>query len=307
MSSDDADKAALPPDMIRELYGADPSSFLVRRAESVKRLRSEGDADLARQVGALRKPTVSAAYVNRLVHDDESVAGKIAGLGDRLRAAHNDLDVAVIRDLSETRRRLVAELVAAATEVTGQDPSAAVRDEIAATLEAAIADPEVQAHLGRLVRPERWSGFIGGQSSTPSLTLVANPSTPTRSSTRSSVRTRPEEPARSRGPASGNRTGSDPTTETPVPAPAARRRTARVLAKAEATHHDTVIALEAAEAAEQDAKDDVGELSAALADVTRRLEQARRDLEAARKAARAARTRRREARSALDRAQRNAD
>ena len=39
------------------------------------------------------------------------------------------------------------------------DPSAAQRDDITGTLQAAIADPDVAARIGRLTKPERWSGF----------------------------------------------------------------------------------------------------------------------------------------------------
>jgi hypothetical protein len=38
-------------------------------------------------------------------------------------------------------------------------PSAALRDDVADTLQAAIADPNVTARLGRLTKAERWSGF----------------------------------------------------------------------------------------------------------------------------------------------------
>ena len=36
---------------------------------------------------------------------------------------------------------------------------AAVREEVAATFDAALADPEVAANLGTLVRAAHWAGF----------------------------------------------------------------------------------------------------------------------------------------------------
>ena len=38
-------------------------------------------------------------------------------------------------------------------------PPAALREEVTATLDAAIADPEVAANLGTLVRAAHWAGF----------------------------------------------------------------------------------------------------------------------------------------------------
>ena len=40
-----------------------------------------------------------------------------------------------------------------------QNPTAALRDDVTDTLQAAIADPDVAARLGRLEKAERWSGF----------------------------------------------------------------------------------------------------------------------------------------------------
>ena len=39
------------------------------------------------------------------------------------------------------------------------NPTAALRDDVTATLQAAVADPEVAARLGRLTKAEQWSGF----------------------------------------------------------------------------------------------------------------------------------------------------
>ena len=58
------------------------------------------------------------------------------------------------------QRSLVDELTKAAFE--GADvtnPSAALREDITGTLQAAVADPDVTARLGRLIKAERWSGF----------------------------------------------------------------------------------------------------------------------------------------------------
>jgi hypothetical protein len=81
-------------------------------------------------------------------------------LSDALRTAHAEMNGARIRELSGAHRRLVHELVESA--LAGADipvVSAALRDDVTATLQAAIADAEVAGRLGRLARAEQWSGF----------------------------------------------------------------------------------------------------------------------------------------------------
>lgn len=65
-----------------------------------------------------------------------------------------------IRELSAEQRALVDELSRAAFEAAEvADPSGALCDDVTGTLQAAIADPDVAARLGRLAKAERWSGF----------------------------------------------------------------------------------------------------------------------------------------------------
>jgi len=65
-----------------------------------------------------------------------------------------------IRELSAEQRRLVDDVARAAFEEAElADPSAALRDDVTGTVQAAIADPDVAARLGRLTKAERWSGF----------------------------------------------------------------------------------------------------------------------------------------------------
>jgi hypothetical protein len=70
------------------------------------------------------------------------------------------MDGEVIRELSAEQRKLIDELSRAAFEAAEvADPSAALREDVTGTLQAAIADPDVAARLGRLAKAERWSGF----------------------------------------------------------------------------------------------------------------------------------------------------
>ncbi|MGV0784708.1 hypothetical protein [Mycolicibacterium sp. XJ775] len=98
--------------------------------------------------------------VNLLALTDATVRPKLTNLHEALRAAHAAMDGQRIRELSATQRTLVQDLTRAgfaAAELP--DPTAALRDDVTGTLQAAIADPEVAARLGRLSRAEEWSGF----------------------------------------------------------------------------------------------------------------------------------------------------
>ncbi len=163
-----------------ELYAADPGEFTGRRAELAAAARAAGDAGAARQIAALRKPTRSAWLINQLVRADPAAPGRLGRLGDELRAAAESLDGARIRESSQARQRLVAELVGQALRLAGpQAPGAGVREELTATFSAALADPEVARQLaaGTLVRPVRQDGLAGPglELGGPALELVPPP------------------------------------------------------------------------------------------------------------------------------------
>jgi hypothetical protein len=145
-------------DAVAELYQADPDGFTPRRAELAARAREAGEAAAAKQIAALRKPTRSAWVVNRLVRADPQVAPRLAALSAELHAAEGSADGTRIRELTAARGRLVDELTKQALADLPA-PAAALREGVSATLDAALADPEVAARLGTLVRAERWAGF----------------------------------------------------------------------------------------------------------------------------------------------------
>lgn len=147
-------------DDLDRLYGVDPAEFTELRKELVAEAKKRGDRDAARTVGAARRPTTAAWVVNALVRADGTATSRLAEIGQHLRAAHAAMDGAKIRELSGAQRKLVDELVRtgfAAADVSR--PSAALRDDVVGTLQAAVADPDVAARLGRLEKAERWSGF----------------------------------------------------------------------------------------------------------------------------------------------------
>src|ERR1017187_8815394 len=146
-------------DAVAELYEADPDRFTERRQELVTSAREAAQAAVAKQIAGLRKPTRSAWVVNRLVRADPQVASRLAALAAELRAEPS-MDGTRIRELTAARGRLVDELTRQALQVSDLPaPPAALREEVTATLDAAIADPEVAANLGTLVRAAHWAGF----------------------------------------------------------------------------------------------------------------------------------------------------
>jgi hypothetical protein len=160
-------------DAVAELYSSDPDEFVERRGALVARAREAGQAPAAKQITALRKPTRSAWVVNRLVRADPGVTAELAELGGELRAAQDSLDGAAIRELSQQRRELIESLVRRAFTVVGVSaPPAAIRDEVTATLGAALVDPHFADTLaaGALVRAVQAEGF--GPVGRPTLTVV---------------------------------------------------------------------------------------------------------------------------------------
>jgi hypothetical protein len=147
-------------DELDELYRVKPDEFTALRTRLAAAAKQRGDTPAAKRITGARKPTTAAWIVNTLVHRDAGARRRLTDLGERLRAAHAEMDGEAIRNLSREQRALVDELGRAAFASAGlSDPSAALREDVTGTLQAAIADPEVAEGLGRLAKAERWSGF----------------------------------------------------------------------------------------------------------------------------------------------------
>jgi chromosome segregation ATPase len=147
-------------DELDELYEVKQEEFTALRTKLAAAAKQRGDADTAKQISAARKPTTAAWVVNRLALRDRDVRARLADLGERLKDAHSAMDGDRIRALSAEQRRLVDDVARAAFEEAElADPSAALRDDVTGTLQAAIADPDVASRLGRLTKAEQWSGF----------------------------------------------------------------------------------------------------------------------------------------------------
>jgi hypothetical protein len=147
-------------DELDELYEVKLEEFTALRTRLAAAAKQRGDADTAKQISAARKPTTAAWVVNRVALRDQDIRPRLAGLGERLKDAHTAMDGNRIRELSAEQRRLVDDVARAAFEEAElAEPSAALRDDVTSTLQAAVADPDVASRLGRLTKAERWSGF----------------------------------------------------------------------------------------------------------------------------------------------------
>jgi hypothetical protein len=292
---------------VEELYGADPEAFTGRRGELAAAARDAGDRAAAKAITALRRPTRAAWVVNQLARADPSAPEKLTELAVALRAAQQARQGPRLRELSAARGSLVDALTAQALAVAGvSDPPPSLRLEVAQTLTAAIADPEVAADFakGTLTRAVQWSGFgLPPADAEPGEEPGEEETGETRraSTGRSAApaaRAAPAAPAASAAPA--------------APAPDAARRQAELderLAREEAERAarrreqyeeaERLVAASAAAAAEAVAAED--RLETEVRDLEQRLTQARSDLAAARMRARHAEAAERRARQALDR------
>jgi hypothetical protein len=224
-----------------ELYEADPDGFTARRAELAAGARDAGEPAAAKQIAALRKPTRSAWVVNRLVRSDPDVRSRLDALAADLRTA---ADGTRIRELTGARARLVDDLTRTALRAAELPaPPAALREEVSATLDAAIADPEVAAGLGTLVRAAHYAGFG----------LAPRPD---------GAPAPPQKAKQAKAPAETGTERED-------------RRQEKIKA-AERSLADADHDLEAALAAERDLEDTARRLEAELADARQRLAEARR-------------------------------
>lgn len=148
-------------DVADELYALAPEDFTAARDEAARQARSDGNRDLAAEIKALRRPSVSAYAVNALAATHPDDLAQLADLGRQLRDAMTGKGGGDLRALTEQRRQAVATLVGLARRAADRDLTPAQDGEVAATLEAATADPQLAAAVrsGRLVKPLRYAGF----------------------------------------------------------------------------------------------------------------------------------------------------
>lgn len=154
-------------DATDELYGLDPNDFVAARNDLAKRLRKEGDRELAGEVAKLRRPTPAAWAVNQLTRRHREEVEELVRLGEALRAAQDEAlaggperpsgrggGTADLRQAGRARRDAVAGLAARAEALLAERGGGAGThaSEVTATLEAASLDGDAAAAVleGRL-------------------------------------------------------------------------------------------------------------------------------------------------------------
>lgn len=151
-------------DVAAELYGLVPAEFTAARTSRATEARTGGDAALAKSIGALPKPSVSAAVVNLLVRARPDELGQLFELGAELRAAQENLDRRQLQRLGRARQELVAAIAREGTTVAdgmGMTVSPSAVADVEQTLQAALADPVAEAAVltGCLIRPLASTGL----------------------------------------------------------------------------------------------------------------------------------------------------
>lgn len=151
-------------DATDELFAGPPTAFVARRDELAKQARAAGQRGLAAEIKALRRPSVGAWYLNQASRAGLLSLRDLLSLGQELRRAQASGDFAALRALAARRGHLVSRVLRDLTAHlahVGVTVTASGLDEVRATLAAALADPQVAAHLsaGRLDRPHTYSGF----------------------------------------------------------------------------------------------------------------------------------------------------
>ncbi|MCA2209996.1 hypothetical protein [Nocardia rosealba] len=151
-------------DVAGELYGLDPADFVATRTERAAQARDDGDRELAKAIGALRKPTVAAWTVNLLARHAPKEIAALLELGDALRSAQRQLSGDKLRALGAQRQQVVNAMTKRAGELAAEHDRPAseqVLREVGQTLTAALADPDVadQVRAGVLPATVTYDGF----------------------------------------------------------------------------------------------------------------------------------------------------
>ena len=126
-----------------ELSATAPDGFVDARERKAAAARKAGQADLARRIHGLHRPTLSAWASNLLVRSTRKEVESFLRLGESMRQAQQDLDGPQLRELSRQQWRVISMLskqAATLASEAGHPLSDTVRREVESTLRAALAD-----------------------------------------------------------------------------------------------------------------------------------------------------------------------
>lgn len=129
-------------EIANELYGVPLADFTPARDARAKELKG---TDLAKQVKALRKPSVAAWVVNLLVRRESEQVEQVLSVGAALREAQASMSGDALRELTKQRRQLTAAVTTQARRTAreeGTKVTDAVADQVEATLTAAMVDAD---------------------------------------------------------------------------------------------------------------------------------------------------------------------
>lgn len=258
-----------------ELYAVPPDEFVALRRQRQDDARAAGDRTLAREVGALPKPTTAAWVANLLAREQRPEIEGLVELGGLLREAQESLAGDQLRALDRQRSQLLTALTRQASALArgrGVRVGGTVETQVADTLRAAMADPEAGEALltGRLTGAMSYSG-LGTTGSRPVLRLVPPRPEPPRERDRprggtAAARRRRDEDARRAAEEETRRREEEVRR-------AAEERRRRELAEARAAAEEaTALAAEAVAAAEEE-RHRVDDLDARRADLQARVQE----------------------------------
>jgi hypothetical protein len=187
------------PDPVHELYRLPLREFTAARDRLATKLAAAKERNRAREVKALRRPTVAAWVVNQLAHRNGAALRRLIDAGEALRRAQRRVlrggGADDLREAARRRQDALRDLRSLAGPILREAGSPAHFDAVLATLEAASVDPGAANAVtsGRLSRElPRPAGF----GDAAPLTLVVSRGT--------SPQTRPApEPRQSRSRAAG--------------------------------------------------------------------------------------------------------
>lgn len=247
--------------MAARLYALPPSEFTAARTAEARAAKEAGRTGLAREIGALRKPTVSAWAVNRAAREHRDAMDELLAVGEELREAWAAQDAEALAEATRRRAEVTGRLSRLIREES--ELSAAAAAEVDRTLDAAVVDADAAAQVrgGRLVKPLSYSGFA------PAPVTAA----PSRARTRTTTGEDDDERARRMAEIEARKAKEREEAE------AALREWSQVLAEAEREH--------------QERAERVSRLERKLAKARKRLEEAMHRVEVARREERHARAR----------------
>jgi len=152
------------PGDAQDLYGLRPAEFTAARDALARRLRAGKDREQADQVKRLRRPSANAWALNQVARADAGLIETLLDAGHEVKEALGRGDGEAMRRAERAMRKAADGIVDAAIHALGDSSggsSGEARSRLAATLRAALIDPEVanRVRSGTLEREVELAGL----------------------------------------------------------------------------------------------------------------------------------------------------